>query len=82
MRLCKVVYIVVLLFFSLQFTHATGYVDLSTYDGKKYKDSQEGLIEGLFDFDDIFHNPLGAILGIGMCMFVKYEGKRLIGKPG
>ena len=49
MRLCKVVYIVVLLFFSLQFTHATGYVDLSTYDGKKYKDSQEGLIEGLFE---------------------------------
>jgi len=35
---------------------------------------------GLFEFDDIIHNTLGTIIGIGMFLFISRAGKRLIGK--
>lgn len=35
---------------------------------------------GLFEFDDIIHNTLGTVIGIGMFLFISRAGKRLIGK--
>lgn len=35
---------------------------------------------GLFEFDDMFHNTLGTLIGIGIFLFVSVVGKRLTGK--
>ena len=35
---------------------------------------------GLFEFDDIVHNTLGTVIGIGMFLLIRGVGKRLIGK--
>ena len=33
---------------------------------------------GLFEFDDIFHNTLGAVIGVFMCMVMKRHLKRRV----
>ena len=35
---------------------------------------------GLFEFDDMVHNTLGTLIGIGIFLFVSMLGKRLTGK--
>ena len=35
---------------------------------------------GLFEFDDMVHNTLGTLIGIGIFLFVSVLGKRLTGK--
>jgi glycopeptide antibiotics resistance protein len=35
---------------------------------------------GLFEFDDIIHNTLGTVIGIGTFAFVNFLGKKLTGK--
>jgi len=34
----------------------------------------------MFEFDDIIHNTLGTVIGIGIFLFIDKAGKRLIGK--
>ena len=35
---------------------------------------------GLFEFDDMIHNTLGAVIGIVAFAFVNFLGKKLAGK--
>ena len=35
---------------------------------------------GLFEFDDMVHNTLGTLIGIGIFLFISVLGKRLTGK--
>ena len=35
---------------------------------------------GLFEFDDMVHNTLGTLIGIGIFLFVSVVGKKLTGK--
>ena len=35
---------------------------------------------GLFEFDDMIHNTLGTVIGIGAFAFVEFLGKRIAGK--
>lgn len=36
---------------------------------------------GFFEFDDMVHNTLGTLIGIGALMFIRGVGKRITGKP-
>lgn len=35
---------------------------------------------GLFEFDDMIHNTLGTVIGIGAFAFVEFLGKRIADK--